>query len=181
MMVRAVSGNANGDATPLMFANTDAEFDGIDLSFGARLNDNWRLEGIASMVEGDRDDISDHLYRVNPDTLRLALYYETAQFSAKIEQVLVDDQDDISFTNAFDPLNANNSAEETDSHELTNVYLTWVLDNNLVISAGVENLFDEDYVDHLTGFNRVMNSTVPIGSRMFGRGRNFFGRAQFQW
>ncbi len=181
MMVIAVSGNANGDATPLMFANTDAEFDGIDLSFGARLNNDWRLEGIASMVEGDRDDISDHLYRVNPDNLRLALYYETANFTAKIEQVLVAEQDDISFTNAFDPFNGNNSADKTDSHELTNVFLTWVLDNNWIISAGAENLFDEDYVDHLSGFNRVVNSAVPVGSRMFGRGRNLFGRAQFQW
>jgi iron complex outermembrane receptor protein len=181
MMVIAVSGNANGDATPLMFANTDAEFDGIDLSFGARLNNNWRLEGIASMVKADRDDISDHLYRVNPNNLRLALYYETANFTAKIEQVLVDEQDDISFTNTFDPLNGNNSADKTRSHELTNVFLTWVLDNNWVISAGAENLFDEDYVDHLSGFNRVVNSAVPVGSRMFGRGRNLFGRAQFQW
>jgi iron complex outermembrane receptor protein len=40
MAVIGVSANANGDPTPLMFANTDAEFWGADIAFGARLNDN---------------------------------------------------------------------------------------------------------------------------------------------
>jgi iron complex outermembrane receptor protein len=55
------------------------------------------------------------------------------------------------------------------------------MDDNLVISAGAENMFDVEYVDHLTGFNRVINSVVPQGSRMFGQGRNIFGRLQYQW
>ncbi|MEC8949464.1 MAG: TonB-dependent receptor [Pseudomonadota bacterium] len=181
MMVVAVSANANGDPTPLIFANTDAEFDGIDLTFGALLNDTWRLEGVASRVDGDRDDISDHLYRVSPDSIRLALYYETPNFTAKFEQVYVAKQDDISFTNTFDQLNGNNSSDPTKSHMLSNVFLTWTMNDNWILSAGAENLLDENYVDHLTGFNRVMGSNVPSGSRLFGPGRNFFARFQYQW
>ena len=181
MAVIGVSRNANGDPTPLIFANTEAEFNGIDLTFGARLNDTWRFEGIGSVVDGDRDDIRDHIYRVSPDNLRLSLFYETGDFSAKIEQVLVAEQDDISRTNTLDPLNPNNSFTPTDSYALTNVFLTWILNENWVVSAGAENLFDEDYTDHLYGFNRVLNSEVPRGSRMFGPGRNFFGRFQYRW
>jgi len=181
MAVIGVSANANGDPTPLIFANTEAQFQGVDLSAGLRLNDNWRLEAIASAVRGEREDIDDYLYRVGPDTARISLFYETAGFAAKIEQVIMDEQDRLSATNTNDPGNPNNSFAPTGGYSLTNVYLTWLMGDNLTIAAGAENLFDRDYVDHLTGFNRVTNSIVPQGSRMFGQGQNFFGRLQYEW
>ncbi|MEE3300408.1 MAG: ligand-gated channel, partial [Pseudomonadota bacterium] len=119
--------------------------------------------------------------RVSPDSIRLALYYETPNFTAKFEQVYVAKQDDISFTNTFDQLNGNNSSDPTKSHMLSNVFLTWAVNDNWILSAGAENLLDENYVDHLTGFNRVMGSNVPRGNRLFGPGRNFFARFQYQW
>ena len=181
MAVVGVSRNANGDPTPLIFSNTDAEFEGLDVTFGARINDRYRLEGIYSSVDGERDDINDDLYRIMPNNLRLALFYETSAFQAKLEQVWVADQKDISATNTDDPMNGNNSFFSTDGYALTNVFLTWLVDSSWTISAGAENLLDENYIDHLTGFNRVLNSNVPRGSRMFGYGRNFFGRVQYQF
>ncbi|MCG8416031.1 MAG: TonB-dependent receptor [Pseudomonadales bacterium] len=176
-----MSRNANGDPTPLIFANTDAEFTGADMTLGFRINDNFRAEILYSTVDGEREDISDNLYRINPDNLRAALYYDGANFNAKIEQVVVFDQDDISLTNTLDPTNPNNNANGTDSYNLTNAFFNWALDNGLSFSAGVENLFDEEFIDHLTGFNRVLNSVVPQGSRMIGPGRNVFGRMQYRW
>lgn len=181
MAVIGVSGNANGDPTPLMFANTDAEFTGGELTLGFRINDNWRFEGMYSTVDAEREDIADFLYRVNPDNLRLALFYETSDFSARLEQVFVSDQEDISQTNTNDPANPNNSNAVTDGYDMTNVFLSWAVDSGLSFSAGVENLFDEQYTDHLTGFNRVLNSVVPQGNRMIGPGRNLFGRMQYRW
>ncbi len=179
--VIGVSANANGDPTPLIFANTEAEFSGMDMTFGTRINSNWRVEGIASTVNADREDISDNIYRVAPNSARVSLFYEAHSFNAKIEQVFVAEQDDLSRTNTFDPLNGNNSFIETDSYALTNVYLTWLINDALTITAGAENLFDEGYTDHLTGFNRVIGSVVPVGSRMLGQGINVFGRLQYKW
>jgi len=181
MAVVGVSENANGDPTPLVFANTDAKFSGLDLTIGATINANWRFEGIASTVKGDRNDINDHLYRIAPATARFSFYYETGDFSAKLEQVFVAGQNDLSRTNTFDPDNGNNSYADTGSYNLSNVFLTWLINDGLTISTGAENVFDEDYTDHLTGFNRVIGSEVPRGSRMFGPGRNFFGRLKYQW
>lgn len=181
MAVMGVSANANGDPTPLIFANTDAEFTGVDLTFGATINSDWRLEGIASMVDGEREDIGDNLYRIAPDNLRLSLFYETNTFTAKVEQVFMAEQDKLSRTNTLDPDNINNSYTKTDSYNLTNVFLNWIINDNFSVSTGAENLFDEDYIDHLSGFNRVIGSEVPQGGRMFGPGRNFFGRLQYQW
>jgi iron complex outermembrane receptor protein len=181
MAVIGVSANANGDPTPLQFANTDAKFWGIDLTYGIELSANWRLEGLASWVKGERDDINDNLYRLAPLSLRANLIYETGDISARIEQVLVDKQDDLSATNTFDPLNVNNSFASTSGYALTNVFLSWFVNPNLTLTAGAENLFDRGYTDHLSGFNRVIGSVVPQGSRMFGQGRNVFGRIQYQW
>ena len=110
MAVVGVSRNANGDPTPLMFANTEAEFRGFDLTFGFPIDDRWRVEGMASQVNAERGDISDHLYRVNPNNIRASLLYETGNFSARIEQVVVMEQDNISRTNTYDPMNPNNSS-----------------------------------------------------------------------
>lgn len=181
MAVIGVSTNANGDPTPLMFANTDAKFTGMDLTAGFRIDNNWRLEAIASLVDGKRKDIEDYLYRVSPDTARVSLFYETSDFSAKLEQVLIARGNKQSATNTYDPANPNNSFDPTAGYGLTNVYLSWLISSDLTISAGAENVFDKDYVDHLSGFNRVLGSVVPQGSRMFGQGRNFFGRLQYQW
>ena len=179
--VVSVSERANGDPTPLIFANTEAEFRGFDLTFGFPINDQWRVEGMASRVNAERGDISDYLYRVNPNNIRASLRYETGNFSARIEQVVVMEQDNISRTNTFDPMNPNNNADPTDGYELTNVYLDWAIDRGFTFTLGAENLFDTDYIDHLTGFNRVLDSVVPQGSRMYGRGVNLFGRIQYQW
>ena len=59
--------------------------------------------------------------------------------------------------------------------------MSWYFDNDLTLSLGAENILDEDYTDHLTGFNRVLGSVVPQGSRVFGPGRNLFGRLQYRW
>jgi len=181
MAVVGVSRNANGDPTPLMFANTEAEFRGFDLTFGFPIDDRWRVEGMASQVNAERGDISDHLYRVNPNNIRASLLYETGNFSARIEQVVVMEQDNVSRTNTYDPMNPNNSSDPTDGYNLTNVYLDWLTDRGFTFTLGAENLFDTDYVDHLTGFNRVLDSVVPQGSRMYGQGINLFGRVQYQW
>ena len=181
MAVIGVSRNANGDPTPLMFANTEADFRGLDLSFGFPINESWRVEGMASRVEAERGDISDHLYRINPDNLRVSLLYASGGFSARIEQVAVFEQERISRTNTHDPMNPKNNANPTGGHNLTNVYLTWLGDADATFTLGAENLFDTDYTDHLSGFNRVMNSVVPVGSRMPGQGTNLFARVQFQW
>ncbi|MBO6659001.1 MAG: TonB-dependent receptor [Pseudomonadales bacterium] len=181
MAVIGVSRNANGDPTPLMFANTEAEFQGIDLTFGGRINDNWRYEALASAVEGNNTQLDDNIYRIAPNTFRASLYYESDDLTAQLEQVIVGEQDDISRTNTLDPTNPNNSFAATDGYALTNFYLSWVAQDGFTVSVGAENLFDESYVDHVTGFNRVIGSVVPQGSRMFGQGRNFFGRLQYRF
>jgi len=47
------------------------------------------------------------------------------------------------------------------------------------LAAGVENVFDKNYQDHLGGYNRVTNSDVEQGERLPGYGRNLFARVLY--
>jgi iron complex outermembrane receptor protein len=50
-----------------------------------------------------------------------------------------------------------------------------------LVRAGVENLFDKDYSNHVAGFNRVTGSDVAFGDRLPGTGMNVFGQVAYTW
>jgi iron complex outermembrane receptor protein len=49
------------------------------------------------------------------------------------------------------------------------------------IRAGVENIFDKDYTQHVAGFNRVTPSDVAFGNRLPGRGVNAYANISYAW
>ena len=159
--------SANGDTTPLKFANVDARIYGFDTDYGYRFNEDWRVEGVVSIVRGERRDIDDNLYRVSPDKVSMSLVYDQAAWSATAETVLVSRQHHVSDTN---------SEAETGGHGLLNFYGTLRVSPRVTLSAGLENVLDKNYANHLTGYNRVSNSDVALGTRIPGVGRNLHFR-----
>lgn len=153
----------NGDPTPLRFANTDARLYGFDMDFGVRLDAAWRLDGTASWVRGERRDIDDDLYRIAPPSLRLGLTRDAASWSATLETVAVAEQTHVSTTN---------SEAATDGFVLVNLYGSWAVRDGVSVSAGIENVFDERYRQHLAGYNRNSGSDVALGERLPGAGRS---------
>lgn len=179
--VIAVSGNANGDPTPLRFANTEARFWGADLDFGVQLTPRWRVDGSASLVRAERRDIDDHLFRIAPDSLRVSLSYHREWLKVQLEQVLLNAQDKLSSTNTLDPANHNNSFEHTAGYGLSNLFVDWFPRRDLTLTLGMENLWNKGYREHLAGFNRVLDSRTPVGRRLPGQGRNLFVRLHYKW
>lgn len=156
-------GSMNGDASPLRFANVDAELYGVDVDAGLVLVEHLRLDGAASWVWAKRRDIDDNLYRVAPAHGSLSLTYERSRWSLGAETVLVADQNKVSATNSETP---------TDGHALVNLFGAFEIANGVSISAGVTNLFDKEYRQHLAGYNRVALSDVALGERLPGAGRS---------
>jgi len=150
---------------PLQFNNIDAELYGLDGRYGMVLNDSWRLDGVLSYVRGEDKDGNDNLYRIAPLNNRLTLTWEQEKLSTNLESVLYASQ---SKTAAY------NDEEKSAGYGLLNLYSQYQLSSDLRINAGIENLLDKDYVDHLTGYNRNGDSDIPVGDRLPGRGRNFF-------
>ncbi|MEZ5489575.1 MAG: TonB-dependent receptor [Gammaproteobacteria bacterium] len=152
---------------PLTFTNVDATFYGFDLESDFALSEQFTLRAIASVVRGERDDINDNLYRIAPDNMVLALDYRGSNWMGSLESVIYADQDRISETNI---------ERETDGYTIFNLTARINLSPDLEIGVGIENLLDEEYEDHLAGYNRAFNPDIALRDRMPGIGRNFYGR-----
>lgn len=169
----------NGDATPLQYTNVDAEFIGFDVDASYQFNAAWRADLVASYVRADRRDTDDPLYRITPPNLRLGLSYEQTQWSARAEMEAYGQGDRISETIVINEPRTSN--EITNSYAIFHLYGEWKPMAGLTIAGGVENVFDNHYVNHLNGFNRVIDSDVGLFERIPGPGRNWFIRTQYQF
>jgi len=159
--------SGNGDPTPLRFANVDALLYGLDLDAGLTLDAFWRIDAVMSIVHGERRDIDDHLYRVAPPQLTLGLTYDRDTWLATFETRIVSEQKRVSMTN---------SEAASDGYVVLNAFGSWKVSDNVRLSAGIENMLDQKFEDHLAGYNRISGSDVPVGSRLPGPGRGVFIR-----
>lgn len=165
--------NGTNMPAPLQFNNVDAKLWGFDMDWRAQLSDHWSLGGLVNYVRGERDDINDDLYRIAPLNGSIELAYTSNLWGGALETVLYDEQDKVSETN---------SERATDSYALLNFNAWWQAMDGLRLAAGVDNLLDEDYEDHLGGYNRVRgNPDLATGERIPGYGRNAFVRLDYRF
>ncbi len=161
--------NMNGDATPLMFRNVDAELYGLDVDFTVQATRNLLFEGVASYVRAKRRDIADSLYRVPPANARLAAIWQQDSWSLGAELTAADEQEDVSLSN---------DETASDGYVVVGLFGSLALSDGITLDAGVENLYDASYQPHLSGVNRVGASDVPLGERLPGPGRGVWIRTQ---
>ena len=170
-MVEMISA-MNGDPTPLRFANVDATLYGLDVDFGVTLSDRWHLDGTFSYVRAKRDDIQDDLYRVAPARGVVGLTYEGGDWYVTAASRMVAKQSKVSLTNSEVP---------TGGYALVDLYAGWWVNERVNLTAGVENLFDRFYEDHLAGYNRIAGSDIALGDRLPGAGINAFLRLEYSF
>lgn len=157
----------NGDPTPLRFANTDARLYGFDIDAGYDLAGPLRVDAVASYVRAERRDIDDDLYRIAPFSLTAGLTWEAEAWSSTLEVRGVARQDKVSLSNG---------EAETPGYVLVNLYADWQVREGVRLSAGVENLLDHTWRDHLSGYNRNAAGDVALGTRLPGAARGAFIR-----
>ena len=156
----------------LKFNNVDAELYGFDIEANYAIDSHWSVNTVVNYVRGKRDDISDDLYRIAPLNGVIGLTYQNSLWAATVESVLVDEQDKVSETN---------NEQETPGYGLINLKGHWQANANVRIGAGIDNVFDKRYFDHLGGYNRVVNPDIAVDDRLPGYGRNVFARIDYQW
>lgn len=164
---------ANGDATPLQFANVGARLHGLDTTFGMHLDEHWTLDGVLSWVRGERTDIADDLFRIAPLNLVMDLTWHVERWSLTASTQWNARQDAVSVTNG---------EPESPGFGLLNLYGQYHLPRRgLTFSAGVENVLDHRFRPHLNGFNRALGSDVPLMARLPGDGINGFLQAAWNF
>jgi len=167
MMVQRMIATMNGDPTPLIFSNVDAELYGMDGDIGWQITLRLRFDATVSYVRGKRRDIKDDLYRIAPLNGRMSLTYGTDEWSVTGELVGAAKQNKVSLTNDEQP---------SPGWAVANLWFDARISRNFRLSGGVENLFDRNYADHLSGINRVGLSDVAVGERIPAVGRSAFIR-----
>ena len=153
----------NGDPTPLRFGNVEAELYGLDADFGYRIDAHWRVDGTLSFVRGERRKIEDNLYRVAPPNLRIGVSHDASVWSATLEMLATAEQDRVSLANG---------EQATPGQVLLNAYARWDIREGVSLSAGIENILDQAWRDHLAGYNRNAGSDIALGERLPGNERS---------
>ena len=169
-MMNASNGSNNPD--PLQFNNVDAELYGVDLDWSWRMGERWSASGLVNYVRGKRDDINDNLYRIAPPNATLRLDYAAPRWQAGIESVLYARQDNVSTTNG---------EQQSSGYGIVNLSAGWQATARLQLAAGVDNIFDRKYRDHLGGYNRARNDDIAVGERLPGYGENAFARIVYEF
>jgi len=173
MFVAMMNGvNGTDNPPPLQFNNVEATIWGFDMDWAWQWDDNWRLSGILNYVRGERDDIHDNLYRIAAPNATFRLEYTAESWAAGVENVLYAEQDRVSETNR---------EPSSSGYGLVNVNATWRATGALQLSAGVDNLLDKRYRDHLGGYNRAANPDIAVGERLPGYGINTFARVTYRF
>ena len=164
--------NGSNNPPPLQFSNVEAKLYGFDMDWALQLDGSWALSGIVNYVRGERDDIDDNLYRIAPPNATARLTYSRDNWSAGLEGVVYDKQKHVSETNR---------EQKTSGYGVVNISGTWQVTSALQLAAGVDNLFDREYRDHLGGYNRAANPDISRGERLPGYGVNAFARAIYEF
>jgi iron complex outermembrane receptor protein len=161
-----------GDENPLQFNNVDAKLYGFDMNGYYQVNDQIRLSAIVSYVQGERRDINDNLYRIAPLNGNVNATYYGDNWSTNIVLVLAAAQDDISVTN---------NEQKSAGYGVINVDLQYYLNNQMTLRAGVDNIFDHEYRNHLGGYNRVKGSDIAVMSRLPAEGMSAWAEITYNF
>ena len=167
--------NANGtnNPAPLEFNNVDAEFYGIDMDWSYQISTQWSVEGVVNLVRGERRDVDDNLYRVAAPNGFVGVHYTRPQWHVGVETFWATGQRRTSEING---------EPSSSGYALLNLQGDVTLAPGMRLGFGVDNVFDRNYADHLSGINRVRaNPDLATGERLPGYGRNFFARIDYSW
>jgi iron complex outermembrane receptor protein len=162
-----------GDTTPLQFSNVDAKLYGIDANWFVAMTNTWQLDGTVSYVRGERRDTGDNLYRIAPLTARTMLSYVQTTWRIGVEAETVAAQSKVS---------TENNEQKTGGYAVFNLMGNYEATKALTLSAGINNIFDRDYQNHLGGYNRISdNPDIAQGERLPGLGRSIYAGVNFNW
>ena len=156
---------------PLQYTNVSAKLYGVDGNASYKINKQLKLSAIVSYVRGKRDDITDNLYRIAPLNGQLKLSYQTnASLQTSVMMKVSAAQNNVSLTN---------NEQKSSGYAIINADLSFDVNDKLVLKAGVNNLLNHNYSDHLGGYNRVAVSDIAVMSRLPEQGRTLWAELNY--
>lgn len=151
--------------TTSIVRNIDARSWGMELDLGYRFSENWRTELTLSSVRGANESDGTTLAQLPPLETRLGLYYQQAAWSGGIlwRALAAQDRVDIGRGNI-----AGQDFGPTDAANILSLNGGWRASAELLVTAGVDNLLDETYAEHISragsaipGFDQLARINEP--------------------
>lgn len=137
------------------YTNVGAELYGIDFELAWQLNPNWRLSNGISWLRGSSRDDDSNLSQIPPLTATLALDYQRDAFRAGVDWLVVAQQSDVCLAGTEC---GGLDLQKTPGYGVVGVDAGWDINPSLSLDAGVDNLFDKRYSDHLNREDLLGNS-----------------------
>ncbi|MCC2617136.1 TonB-dependent receptor [Aestuariibacter halophilus] len=161
-----------GNSVPLQWQNIDAHLWGLEAGLVWQWTSQWSFEANGALTRGKRDDRDEPLYRIAPANFRVAVQWQQGGWSAGAQAQWIAAQTDVSSLQLETP---------SEAYSLVDLHGQYRWSNGLLLRLSVSNLFDTAYQSHLAGINRVADASVPVGERLYGRGRTVHGTLSWQW
>ncbi len=155
----------------LQYQNLEAELYGLDGSWRWALDSNLALGGTLSYVRAENTETGDNLYRIAPLNGRIYADLKQGAWNHRAEVRAAAAQDEVA---------AYNGERETSAWAVLDLHTRWK-HGPWQVSAGVENLLDAEYHDHLAGINRVAGGDVAVGAQIPAAGRFAYLEAKYFW
>jgi iron complex outermembrane receptor protein len=151
------------DTVVLQYQNIDrADLYGIDGEAHYDFNKLLTLRGQLSYVRGVNRDNDDDLYRIAPLHGIVSFEQHWQAWRSALELAWAAPQHEVA---AF------NDEPTSPGYAVLNLRAGYTFAEHLDVSLAVNNLFNRRYVQHLAGINQVLDSDVPVGSRIPEPGR----------
>jgi len=155
--------------------NADAELFGAEASALIVCSDSLTLPVSLGIVRGEVADTGTPLPEIPPLDLRAALRWEQGESHPWF----------IEFGGQFaarqDRIDPEFGEDETPSYALFHLKGGWTFAEGWRIEAGIENLFDREYHDHLTREVLLPEGDLKAGDEVPGPGRGFHLALQADW
>lgn len=148
--------------------NVDATRYGMEADIAWRFAKDWTLRGAYAYVRADNDTMNVALAQTPPQELKLGVDWQSGQWSAGALARFVDNQDrvhvgygnivgqDLGATPGFSTYAINGS---------------YRFDKRFLLSAGIDNLFDKVYAEHISRSGAAIAGYDPATTRVNEPGR----------
>jgi iron complex outermembrane receptor protein len=168
-----IARNDPGGRPVLQYQNIDrAELYGAELEAEWRMHPMWNLAGTLSNVRGRNKETGGDLYRIAPLRGMVDLAFRHDAWESRLECMWAGSQSRVSTIQ---------DETSTPGHAIFNLRLARSFQSGIRIEAGVENLLDKRYTDHLGGVNRVSGGDLGTGERIPGAGRFAYGSVSWEF
>jgi iron complex outermembrane receptor protein len=166
-----------GTRSAVITRNVDATTRGGEAGLVWRFAEGWKLDTSLAYVHGENDTDARPLAQMPPLESRLAIAYEQPRWSAGALLRAAAEQDRIA-------VNQGNIVGQdigpSDGFTVCSLHASWKPTARARLSAGVDNLFDENYAEHISRAGSAVSGFVQT-TRVNEPGRNLWMQLQITY